>query len=103
MIITDVTTTKLCYRMSVPMADAIHYMPERSLLLVHVHTDEGIVGLARRLRTVATGESGGARPRGATEHRRGSDPFRVEKLWNMMATRRTSATARHADDGYQRH
>jgi L-alanine-DL-glutamate epimerase-like enolase superfamily enzyme len=43
--ITDVTTIKLRYRMDVAMADAIHYMPERPTLLVHVHTDEGIVGL----------------------------------------------------------
>ena len=34
--ITDVTTIKLRFPMSVPMADAIHYMPERPTLLVQV-------------------------------------------------------------------
>ena len=43
--ITDVTTTKLRYELPAPMADAIHYIPDRPLLLVQVHTDAGIVGL----------------------------------------------------------
>ena len=45
--ITDVTTIKLRFPMAVPMADAIHYMPDRPTLLVQVHTDEGLVGWAR--------------------------------------------------------
>lgn len=45
MLITDVTAIKLRYPMDVAMADAIHYMPDRPVLLVRVHTDEGIVGL----------------------------------------------------------
>lgn len=45
MLITDVTTIKLRYPMDVAMADAIRYMPDRPVLLVRVHTDEGIVGL----------------------------------------------------------
>jgi L-alanine-DL-glutamate epimerase-like enolase superfamily enzyme len=43
--ITDVTTIKLRFPMSVPMADAIHYMPERPTLLVEVQSVEGLVGL----------------------------------------------------------
>lgn len=43
MIITAVTILKLRYDMPPPMADAIHYMPARPLLLVQVHTDERIV------------------------------------------------------------
>jgi len=88
LIITDVTTTKLCYRMSVPMADAIHYMPERSLLLVHVHTDEGIVGLGEAAAYGGYLESLEALVLGELRSIVvGQDPFRVEKLWNMMATR----------------
>lgn len=88
MLITDVTTIKLRYPMDVPMADAIHYMPDRPTLLVQVHTDEGIVGLGEAAayggflestESLVTGEL-----RGAVL---GQDPFRVEKLWAMMSTR----------------
>lgn len=86
--ITDVTTIRLRYQPPVAMADAIHYMPERTTLLVQVHTDDGLVG---------TGESaayGGA----LTSIERvvlddlapivlGADPFTVERLWAMMANR----------------
>ncbi|MEA2531341.1 MAG: D-arabinonate dehydratase [Thermomicrobiales bacterium] len=86
--ITEVTTIKLRYQMPVPMADAIHYMPERPLLLVQVHTDEGIVGLGEAAAYGGYLESMEALVTG--ELRRiivGEDPFRVEKLWSMMATR----------------
>ena len=43
--ITDVSTIKLRYPVPTPMADAIHYMPERAVLLVQVATDDGLVGL----------------------------------------------------------
>src|ERR687895_767026 len=43
--ITEVSTLKLRYPMATPMADAIHYMPERNLLLVQITTDDGLVGL----------------------------------------------------------
>src|SRR5215207_3063947 len=43
--ITEVSTLKLRFSMATPMADAIHYMPERNLLLVQVATDDGLVGL----------------------------------------------------------
>jgi len=88
LIITDVTTLKLRFPMTTPMADAIHYMPDRPTLLVQVHTDEGIVGLGEAaayggflesLESLITGEL-----------RRtilGLDPFRVERLWQLMATR----------------
>lgn len=88
MIITDVTTIKLRYPMTIAMADAIHYMPDRPTLLVQVHTDEGIVGLGEAaayggflesIEAIITGELRGAIV--------GEDPFRVEKLWQMMATR----------------
>src|SRR3954453_23077112 len=74
--------------MNIAMADAIHYMPDRPALLVQVHTDAGIVGLGESaayggflesIEAVITGEL-----------RRtilGQDPFRVEKLWQKMATR----------------
>ena len=43
--ITEVSTIRLRYSMPTPMADAIHYMPERPLLIVQVHTDTGITGM----------------------------------------------------------
>lgn len=85
--ITDVTTIKLRYEMPVPMADAIHYMPERPTLLVQVHTDEGIVGLGEAAAYGGFLESTEALILG--ELRRtivGQDPFRIERLWSMMAT-----------------
>ena len=88
MIITDVTTIKLRFPMTIAMADAIHYMPARPTLLVQVHTDEGIVGLGEAAAYGGFLESTEAIITG--ELRRtivGEDPFRVEKLWQMMATR----------------
>jgi L-alanine-DL-glutamate epimerase-like enolase superfamily enzyme len=87
-IITDVTTIKLRFPMQVAMADAIHYMPDRPALLVQVHTDEGIVGLGEAAAYGGFLESTESLITG--ELRRtilGHDPFRVEKLWQMMATR----------------
>ena len=86
--ITDVTTIKLRYEVPVPMADAIHYMPERPLLLVQVHTDDGIIGIGEAAAYGGYMESVEALIVG--ELRRtllGQDPFRVERLWSMMATR----------------
>ena len=86
--ITDVTTIKLRYRMDVPMADAIHFMPERPTLLVQVHTNEGLVGLGEAASYSGSLESiesvilNDLKPIIA-----GGDPFRVERLWSMMATR----------------
>lgn len=88
MIITDVTTIKLRFPMEMPMADAIHYMPERPTLLVQVHTDTGLVGLGEAAAYGGFLESVEGLILG--ELRRtivGQDPFRVEKLWQMMATR----------------
>lgn len=85
--ITDVTTIKLRYTMPVPLADAIHYMPERTALLVQVHTDAGIVGLGE-----AAAYGGSLESIEAIVHHDvrpavlGEDPFRVEKLWAKMAT-----------------
>jgi L-alanine-DL-glutamate epimerase-like enolase superfamily enzyme len=87
-IITDVTTIKLRCPMPVPMADAIHYMPDRPALLVQVHTDIGLVGLGEAAAYGGFLESTESLITG--ELRRtilGQDPFRVEKLWQMMATR----------------
>ena len=86
--ITDVTTIKLVAKMATPMADAIHYMPERPLLIVQVHTDTGLIGLGEAAAYGGYLESTEAIVRG--ELRRtilGQDPFRVERLWSMMATR----------------
>jgi L-alanine-DL-glutamate epimerase-like enolase superfamily enzyme len=88
LVITDVMAIKLCFPMEVPMADAIHYMPERTTLVVQVHTDEGIVGVGEAAAYGGYLESMEALVTG--ELRRtivGQDPFRVEKLWQLMATR----------------
>lgn len=86
--ITDVSTTKLRYPVPIPMADAIHYMPERALLLVHVMTDEGHVGLGE---CAAYGGSLDSMERVVLDDLRpsliGEDPFRVERLWQRMARR----------------
>jgi L-alanine-DL-glutamate epimerase-like enolase superfamily enzyme len=88
MLITDVTTIKLRYDMPVPMADAIHYMPNRSTLLVQVHTDEGMSGLGEA--AVYSGSLESMEAVILNELRQtilGQDPFKVEKLWQMMAIR----------------
>jgi len=88
LIITDVTTIKLRFPMQTAMADAIHYMPDRPALLVCVHTDEGVIGLGEAASYGGSLESIEAVVTG--ELRRtilGEDPFRVERLWQMMATR----------------
>lgn len=70
------------------MADAIHYMPERPTLLVQVHTDEGIVGLGEAATYGGFLESVDALVTGELRLTLlGQDPFRVERLWQMMATR----------------
>jgi L-alanine-DL-glutamate epimerase-like enolase superfamily enzyme len=88
MLITDVTTIKLRYDMPVAMADAIHYMPNRPTLLVQVHTDEGITGLGEAAVYGGFLESIEAIILGELRQTiLGQDPFKVEKLWQMMATR----------------
>ena len=86
--ITDVTTIKLTYDMPIPMADAVHYMPSRPTLLVRVHTDEGITGLGES--ASYGGYLEGIEHVILDELRQtilGQDPFRVERLWSMMASR----------------
>ncbi len=88
MVITDVTTLKLRYEPAIAMADAIHYMPARPTLLVQVHTDTGLTGLGEAATYGGFLESTEAII--LNELRQtilGEDPFKVEKLWQMMATR----------------
>jgi L-alanine-DL-glutamate epimerase-like enolase superfamily enzyme len=86
--ITDVTTIKLTYDMPVPMADAVHYMPSRPTLLVQVHTDTGLVGLGESAAYGGYLESTEAIILGELRDTiLGHDPFRVERLWSMMASR----------------
>ncbi|MDP9366597.1 MAG: mandelate racemase/muconate lactonizing enzyme family protein [Chloroflexota bacterium] len=86
--ITDVTTIKLRYVPPVPMADAIHYMPERPVLLVQVHTDAGIVGLGEAAAYGGFLDSTEALILGELRQTiLGQDPFWVERLWSMMAAR----------------
>jgi L-alanine-DL-glutamate epimerase-like enolase superfamily enzyme len=86
--ITDVSTIKLRYPMATPMADSIHYMPERTALLVQVATDDGTVGLGE---CAAYGGSLESVERVVLDDLApsllGEDPFRVERLWNRMARR----------------
>lgn len=86
--IIDVTTIKLRYTMPVAMADAVHYMPDRPVLLVQVHTDEGIVGLGEAAAYGGYLEGTEAVILGELrESILGQDPFRIERLWSMMASR----------------
>jgi D-arabinonate dehydratase len=86
--IVDVTTMKLSYVMETPMADAIHYMPQRPLLIVQVHTDEGITGIGEAasyggdLQSLESLVLNTLKPVIL-----GRDPFQVERLWQMMAGR----------------
>ena len=86
--ITDVSTLKLRYPMATPMADAIHYMPERNLLLVQITTDDGLMGLGE---CAAYGGSLDSMERVVLDDLQpsliGEDPFRVERLWSRMAHR----------------
>lgn len=87
MIITDITTIKLRYTPPVAMADAIHYMPERTTLLVQVHTDEGITGLGESAVYGGSLESMEALIAGELRQTLlGRDPLHVECLWQIMAT-----------------
>lgn len=86
--ITDVSTIRLRYTVPTPMADAIHYMPERNLLLVQVATDDGRVGIGEAaafggsLESVESVVLNDLRPSLV-----GEDPFTVERLWSRMARR----------------
>jgi L-alanine-DL-glutamate epimerase-like enolase superfamily enzyme len=86
--ITDVTTIKLRYDMDVAMADAIHYMPARLTLLAQVHTDDGFVGLGEAAAYGGFLESTEELILGELRSTiLGQDPFMVERIWSMMATR----------------
>lgn len=86
--ITEISTLKLRYVMDVPMADAVHYMPERTLLIVLVHTDDGFTGMGEcaayggSLESMEAVVLGDLRPSLI-----GEDPFRIERLWSKMAWR----------------
>jgi L-alanine-DL-glutamate epimerase-like enolase superfamily enzyme len=86
--ITDVSTIKLRYTVPVPMADAIHYMPERALLLVLITMDSGLIGLGE---CAAYGGSLDSMERIVLDDLRptllGEDPFTVERIWQRMARR----------------
>jgi L-alanine-DL-glutamate epimerase-like enolase superfamily enzyme len=70
------------------MADAIHYMPERAVLLIQVATDDGLVGLGE---CAAYGGSLDSMEHVVLDDLQpsllGEDPFRVERLWSRMARR----------------
>lgn len=86
--ITDVTTIGLCYDNPAPLADAIHYMPSRTALLVQVHTNEGITGLGEAATYSAPLSVGAAIVRDDLRPALiGEDPFRVERLWQKMYAR----------------
>ncbi len=102
--ISEVSTLKLRYPMVTPMADAIHYMPERTALLVQIGTDDGLTGLGE---CAAYGGSLDSMERVVLDDLLptllGEDPFRVERLWSRMARRShqrgTSGMLMHAISG----
>src|SRR4051794_1564348 len=87
-LITEVSTLKLRFSMATPMADAIHYMPERNLLLVQITTDDGLVGLGE---CAAYGGSPDSIERVVLGDLQpsltGQDPLHVERRWSRMARR----------------
>lgn len=86
--ITEISTIRLRYPMDTPMADAIHYMPERPLLIVQVHTDAGLIGMGEAASYGGDLESMEALVLGVLKPIvLGQDPFAVERLWQQMATR----------------
>jgi L-alanine-DL-glutamate epimerase-like enolase superfamily enzyme len=86
--ITEVSTIRLRFPMETPMADAIHYMPERPLLIVQVHTDTGLIGMGEAAAYGGDLESMDALVLGVLKPIvLGQDPFAVERLWQQMATR----------------
>ena len=86
--IVDVTTIKLVYGMERPMADAIHYMPERTTIVVQVHADNGAIGLGEAAAYGGYLDSMEALILGELRQSLlGQDPFRVERLWSVMAQR----------------
>jgi L-alanine-DL-glutamate epimerase-like enolase superfamily enzyme len=86
--ITEVSTIRLRYRMDTPMADAIHYMPERPLLIVQVHTDTGLIGMGEAASYGGDLESMEALVLGVLKPIvLGEDPFAVERIWQKMAAR----------------
>lgn len=86
--ITDILTITLRYSMPTPMADAIHYMPERTALLVQIVTDAGLVGIGE---CAAYGGSLASMERIVLDDLRpiilGEDPHHAERLWQKMARR----------------
>lgn len=84
--ITDVSVIKLSFPVEPAMADGIHYMPARNLVIVQVHTDAGITGMGEAacyggpMETTESVILNELRPRLI-----GEDPFRVEYLWRKMA------------------
>ncbi|MFN8674923.1 MAG: mandelate racemase/muconate lactonizing enzyme family protein [Thermomicrobiales bacterium] len=86
--VADVSTIKLRYTVPTPLADAIHYMPERTVLLVRIETDTGLVGIGESAAYGGSLESmervvlGDLRP-----SLLGEDPFAVTRLWQRMAYR----------------
>lgn len=70
------------------MADAIHYMPERTALLVQVTTDTGLTGTGE---AAAYGGALDSIERVVLDDLApivfGGDPFTVERLWAQMAHR----------------
>lgn len=86
--IANVSTIKLRYTVPTPMADAIHYMPQRTLLLVRIETTSGLIGTGE---CAAYGGSLESMERVVLDDLRpsliGEDPFDVSRLWQHMAYR----------------
>lgn len=85
--ITEITTFRLRYDMPIPMADAIHYMPARPVLVVQVHTDEGFTGIGEAATYGGDLESTESLVLNTLKPIViGEDPFAVERMWQKMAT-----------------
>ncbi len=86
--ITDIQTIKLRFDPpGGPMADAIHFMPSRTTLLVQIHTDTGLVGVGEAAAYGGSLDSIDALVMDLAGTLHGEDPFSIERLWQMVATR----------------
>jgi L-alanine-DL-glutamate epimerase-like enolase superfamily enzyme len=83
--IAAVTTYGVSYPLDAPMADAVHYIPERAALLVEVTTDDGRTGTGESAIYGATASVVEALVHDVLAPRvLGADPTRPELLWQRM-------------------
>ncbi len=84
MIITKVEPIRLCYTPAHAPRDGLAGIPTRDVLLVKVHTDEGIVGVGEGFCLGALDTTAAAVAETLAPLLLGKDPCRIEMLWQLM-------------------